>query len=93
MAAGRTDIGNLSFFFFHSVIAMRQISASLCLKQMKTCFDPVKAEQAKYIRKGYVTPAPFKKKKVNVNKHCDAEVRRWAYSGLCLACLRESNIP
>lgn len=65
MAAGRTGIGNLSsfFFFFHSVIAMRQISASLCLKQMKTCFDPVKAEQAKYIRKGYVTPAPLKKKK------------------------------
>lgn len=63
MAAGRTDIGNLSFFFFHSVIAMRQISASLCLKQMKTCFDPVKAEQAKYIRKSYVTPAPFKKNK------------------------------
>lgn len=63
MAAGRTGIGNLSsFFFFHSVIAMRQISASLCLKQMKTCFDPVKAEQAKYIRKSYVTPAPFKKK-------------------------------
>lgn len=48
MAAGKAGIGNLSvfisFFFpfsFHSVLAMRQISALLYLKQMKICFDPV----------------------------------------------------
>lgn len=45
MAAGRTGIGNLSLFFvvfsFHSVIAVRQTSALLCLKQMKICFDLV----------------------------------------------------
>lgn len=48
----------ISFFSF-LFMALRQISAALCFKQMEICFDPAKAEQAKCVQKSCVTP--FKK--------------------------------